>query len=216
MSPSIEIASKLHSIANGALIVALVLGVIATGISVWMANIKEEYLRSELSKNIVRAEEAKLASAEAIEKASELEKEAEIAKLQSAKIKQAISWRTLSKQNVNELERLLSMEPGEVNLRYTEGDPEALFLAIQISQILDNANWKIALGAIKFSNTLVFGIAIPRDLTPSGGRLREAFTKAKIHFTSEVLPQSGVGFLISTIANAPTLMIGSKRPGFAG
>src|SRR5271155_3070668 len=49
MWPSEAIAARLYDIANIALIVVLIGGVIATSLVVWMGNVKEEYLKQHLA-----------------------------------------------------------------------------------------------------------------------------------------------------------------------
>ena len=77
--------------------------------------------------------EAGKTAGDALVRAAALEKEATDARLATVKIKAQLSWRTLSKEVGEKLETELAKHPGKVNLRYTDGDPEALFLAIQIS-----------------------------------------------------------------------------------
>jgi hypothetical protein len=93
-----------------------------------------------------------------------------------------------------------------------DGDPEALYLAIQVSQILDKARWKIAPGSVKPFNAIVFGISLPDAAGTDAQRLRAAFAAAQIPFTNTPLPESGASFGISTIEGAPILMIGSRVP----
>jgi hypothetical protein len=158
------------------------------------------------------AEGYKLQIAQANERAVNLEKEAAAAKLETEKLKQTVAWRSISPQTALEFEKVLSAKPGAVNLRYTDGDPEALFLAIQFSRIFAKAKWKIAPGALKFANAIQFGIALPDADSTDAGTLRTAFSAAKIGYSTNPLPPSGVSFSISTINGAPTLMIGSKLP----
>src|ERR1700730_17440080 len=68
----------------------------------------------------------------ALVRAAELEKEAANAKLETERLKATVAWRSISPEIAASLEKILSETPGSVNLRYTDGDPEALFLAIQI------------------------------------------------------------------------------------
>jgi len=212
MWPSFETAVRLYDVANISLIGALVIGVIATALVIWMGNVKEEYLRRDLADTNARAEEAKAASSEANARAAELEKEAANARLETERIKEAVAWRVMPPESASELEKVLSTKPGSVNLRYMDGDPEALFLAIQISHILSKAKWKVAPGAVKPDNAIVFGIGLPDSSGVDAKTLRAAFSAAKMIFSTNALPPTGVNFSISTIQGAPTLMIGSKRP----
>jgi hypothetical protein len=60
MWPSPERAVLLYNVANVALILSLVAGVIATVVIVWMGNIKEEYLRRDLAQANAIAAQASL------------------------------------------------------------------------------------------------------------------------------------------------------------
>src|SRR5882762_2514258 len=101
------------------------------------------------------------AADDALVKAAESEKKAAYAQLETEKLKKGVAWRVISPEEALNLEQILSAKSGSVNLRYTDGDPEALFLAIQISKILAKAKWHVAPGAIKPSNAIVFGIDLP-------------------------------------------------------
>jgi hypothetical protein len=141
-----------------------------------------------------------------------LESEATAAKLETEKLKQVVAWRIIPPAATAELEKVLSGKPGRVNLRYTDGDPEALFLAIQISQILGKAKWQVAPGSEKFANAVQFGIALPDSAGEDAKTLRSAFVASKISFSTGPLPPRGASFSVSTIPGAPTLMIGSRMP----
>ena len=156
--------------------------------------------------------EAGKTAGDALVRAAALEKEAAEARLATEKLKAQLSWRTLSKETGEILEAELRKHAGKVNLRYTDGDPEALFLAIQLSQALGKAQWAIAPGAIKLANAISFGISLPDSEGDDARSLRDAFRAAAIPFSTEPLPPMGAGFSMSTIAGAPTLMVGSKSP----
>jgi hypothetical protein len=147
----------------------------------------------------------------AILRAAELEKEAANARLETEKIKGVVSWRTISPASASALERVLAAKPGAVNLRFMDGDPEALFFAIQFSQILAKAHWQIAPGALKPANAIVFGISLPDATGTDIQTLREAFSAANIRFSPNPVP-GGPSFSVSTIQGAPMLMIGSRPP----
>ena len=148
----------------------------------------------------------------AVLRAAELEKEASNARLETERIKSIVAWRTIPSAIALELEKILSAAPGSVNLRWMDGDPEALFLAIQLSQILSKAHWQVAPGSLKPANTIVFGINIPDASGPDAKTLRLAFSAAKIAFSPQPIPIEGTGFSISTIPGASMLMIGSRPP----
>ena len=155
--------------------------------------------------------EAGKAAGSALVRAAELEKEAANAKLETEQLKQVVAWRVLSPEVAAGLEKLLSAKPGSVNLRFMDGDPEALFLAIQISKILEKAKWQIAPGAVKPPNSIYVGLGLPNSSGTDAQTLRDAFSSLKIPFSTEA-PAEGVAFSISTIPGAPMLMVGSKAP----
>lgn len=219
MWPSEEWASKLSDWANIGLIASLIAGVISTVLLVWMGNVKETYLKRELGATSARAAEAdakaegfRLDIVKANENTAKLAHEAAAAKLETEKLKQVVAWRVIPPEAIAELEKVLSRKPGSVNLRYTDGDPEALFLAIQISQIFEKAKWQVAPGAEKFANAIQFGIALPDSAGADAQTLRSAFVAAKLSFSTGPLPQRGVSFSVSTIPGAPILMVGSRMP----
>lgn len=199
MGISLFAAEFLSFWANWVLVGALVVGVIATYAIVVSGNIKEAALKKDLS--------------DATERTAVLETEAANAKLETERIKATVSWRTISPETASSLEKVLSTKPGSVNLRYTDGDPESLFLAIQISSVLAESKWQVAPGALKIGNSLIFGFALPDGENADGKTLREAFAAAKMPFSIQ-LPQSGMmsGFNISEIPGAPMLMVGSRAP----
>ena len=156
--------------------------------------------------------EAGKAANDAALRAAELEKEAALARLETERIKAVVAWRAIPAENAAKLEQFLAAQQGSVNLRYIDGDPEALFLAIQISQIFAKAGWQVAPGAIKPSNAIVFGLALPDAGGPDADTLRKAFTGAAIAFSTDPVPDASVSFSIATIQGAPMLMVGSKAP----
>jgi hypothetical protein len=171
------------------------------GVAVQVADAKKEGI------------EAGKTAGNALLRAAELEKEAAAARLETEKVKEVVAWRVLPLESASVLEKVLAAKPGSVNLRYTEGDPEALYFAIQISQILSQAHWRVAPGALKFSSGIVFGITLPDANDVDAETLRKAFSTAKIPYSTDPFPPGGMlGLAISTITGAPTLMVGSRTP----
>jgi hypothetical protein len=200
MGMSLSWAEFLSYWGNWILVAALLVGVAATFGIVVSGNVKETALKRDLASQNARA--------------AELEIEAALARLETEKIKEVVAWRTIPPGSVSDLENVLAAKPGSVNLRYTDGDPEALFLAVQISRILAKANWQIAPGSLKPPNTLIIGIVLPDATGVDAQTLRSAFSAAKIPFSTTPLPTAGgtVSFSVTTIPGAPMLMVGSKAP----
>lgn len=155
---------------------------------------------------------ANIAAAQASERAAFLEKEAEASRLAQEQLKASLAWRTISQKQADELRRVASQAPSSLNLRYTDGDPEALFLAIQIGNVLQSAGWNIAPGSVKFQNALTFATHIEGQDGPSLDTLKSALNAGSIPFTTQPAPPAGGMFNVSEIQGAITLTIGSKPP----
>jgi hypothetical protein len=211
---------------RGSLLVVGVFGLIA-GLSTWYvvklqrAEIAHSAIELEEYKSdaAVKVEEAKKEGIEAgktagnaLVRAAELEREAATARLETEKLKAVVAWRTFSETQGKELEKVLSAKSGSVNLRWMDGDPEALFLAIQLSQILQKAHWQVAPGSLKPANGIMFGFVLPPVAGEDAQILREALTAAKVAFSAVPFSQQGASFNVSEIPGAPFLMVGSRMP----
>lgn len=148
--------------------------------------------------------EAMSSAADANARAAEASERAEILKSQ-------LAWRVISEEVANKLTASLAANPGAVNVRYNDGDPEALFLAIQLSNIFGKAKWQVGFGAVKLNNAIAFGTLIPQGQSGHIKTLRKSFSDAGLPFSSEEAPPIGVMFG-STVPDGPMLLIGSKPP----
>jgi len=142
-----------------------------------------------------------------------LENDAAQARLEQERLKEQLAWRVIPSANAVILERILAAHPGSVNLKFTTGDSEAIYLAVQFSRIFEQAHWRVASGALSFTGAVVFGIRLlPGSAGPDGQTLREALSAAGMPFSTEALPPVTMEFAMGNFPNAPTLMIGSKSP----
>jgi hypothetical protein len=107
---------------------------------------------------------------------------------------------------------VLSQNPGGVNLRWIDGDPEAQFLAVQLSQIFGRAKWQVGAGGVKPSNGILFGIVMPPASGVDADAIREALAAGKIRYSAVPVSQTGIHFNVSNVPNAPFLMVGSRLP----
>jgi hypothetical protein len=191
---------------GGALIGVLALfpSLISAYVLYRVADIAQSELQSKTSTLGVEISSAR-------ERAATLEKEAADARSETERLKQVVAWRTIAPVDALKLENALVGKPGAVNLRFMDGDPEALFLTIQFSQILSKAHWQVAPGALKPANAIVFGISLPDATSADAQTLRAAFVAAGIAFSPNPVP-GGPSFSVSVIPGAPMLMIGSRPP----
>jgi hypothetical protein len=97
-----------------------------------------------------------------------------------------------------------------VNLWYTSGDPESLFLAIQLGEIFKKANWTVLAASANMPG-IVWGFAIPDSPSADTGKLRTAFHASGLEYGTEVLPVTAwMG--VSPDKTKAVLMVGSRKP----
>jgi hypothetical protein len=208
---------------RGSLLVVGVSGLIA-GLSTWFvvklqrAEIAQSAIELTQYKSdaAVKVEEAKKegvqagkAAGNALVRAAELEKEAANARLETEKLKGAIAWRIIPPEELAKLQLFVAANPGSVNIQYTEGDPEALYLAMQFFKVFNEAHWNVGFGSLGLVDGIVFGIAIPDNAQSDVKSVRAALSSANIPFGT-VIPPSAAARSSGTKVNGPLLMIGSK------
>jgi hypothetical protein len=198
MEMSLPTAETVSWLSNWILVCALIVGVVATYGIVVSANVKERFW-----------DEARQQSNERIARLSD---EAAKAKLETEKLKGVVTWRTLSAEQNAAIEKVLSQKPGAVNLRWQDGDPEALFLAIQLSHLFQRSNWQVAPGAFKPANAILFEITVPPVSGENADTLRAALGAGRVGYSSVPISSGGASFNVSTINGAPYLYVGSRKP----
>jgi hypothetical protein len=125
MWPSLSTAETLYDFANIGLIFAAVIGVSSTIFVVWMGNVKEKYSKLEI---------ATLTNSSA-----QANREAAIANLELAKLKQP---RALSEEQRSRISKAIEKFARlRFDMSVIPGDPEAISLLLQIGQTLRNAGW---------------------------------------------------------------------------
>jgi hypothetical protein len=240
---SLPTATLIGTIANWCLLASLLTGVVSTFVIVKTTDVKEAYwdhdrdaarerigelareselAKAELGKANAEIENAKSQAAdlnkqaaEANERTASLEKEAAQARLEQERLKQIVSWRTISSEAGNKMVAILKANPTFIKLAYVGADPEALGLAIQFSKVLETAGWTMAPEAMTFSSQLVLEIRVPGPENEAVKLLRNALNEAGIPFLTETVPQADMAFAPnSPSVPAATLFVGSKRPPF--
>ena len=191
---------------------ALVVSLFSSFVLWRVAGVAQSELETKTASLGVQIETQRRLTAEASARAAALEKEAATVRLEQEKLKASLAWRTLPPNSATLLEQALRRQPGAVNLRWNDGDPEALYLAIQLAHILAKAGWRVAPGSVKPNNTLIFDIVIDPTGNPAqASGLTAAMQAAGVPFETGTV-RIGSGFNISTINGAPVLMVGSRRP----
>lgn len=222
---SLSAASLVGTIANWTLLVSLLGGVLSTFVIVKTTDVKEEHWAEDRRKSNERIADlgtqgdqarAELGTAKAdIAKANaeiaQANERAATARLETERLKRTVSWRLLSAEHTSKLTAVLSTRKGRVNLRYTDGDPEAITLASQFADIFAKVEWQVAHAPFKAENGVIFGIYLPDSNGDDALTLRSALRAADIPFSPEALPLGPVvRFGVGIFPDAPTIMIGSK------
>lgn len=141
MWPSLQTADWLFSAPNIALIVGLALTVVATIGAVWMANVRDGYLKRELSEANTRIAESAVRIEVSRAEAASASARAMAAQLELTKLKLP---RTLDDAQSVYLIGILKPFAGlSIFMRASAADAEAVGLASQLRSILAMAGWNV-------------------------------------------------------------------------
>jgi transposase-like protein len=174
--PSEATAARTYDIANIALIAALVLGVVATALIVWMGNVKEEYLKRDLAK--VTNETAK-------------------AQLETQRLKEQLAWREISSEQETKFLAAISGSPPpglKVSMMVVAGDAEGAQYAEDVAKLLRKTGLSVdPPSAAMFVRILPEGVIIKiREQNSLGGTaglvLQQAFKAAGIDAPGVLVP----------------------------
>ena len=135
------------------------------------------------------------------QRAADLEEEAASARFRAAEIMKSAAWRQLPEDQIAILQTALTANPGKVIVGWVANDSEALYLAIQVSNILNKAHWQVTPSARTYPTQIILGVIVPDSTSEDTQRLRTALKTANIHFFTTNLPQETMAF---SIANAPS------------
>ncbi|MEO6529091.1 MAG: hypothetical protein ABIP93_20905 [Gemmatimonadaceae bacterium] len=141
MEPSLAFASRLHDIASVALLASLAVGVLSTGLVVWMGSVKERHLRLELYDASKVAAEAHARAAESDARAAEAHERGQVAALELAKYR---APRLLSPAQVASLRSTLAPFKGQIaSTGALPTTHEGLSFALQLHQVLEAAGLQV-------------------------------------------------------------------------
>ena len=158
-----ESANTVHALAGMALVLGALLVLIGTVGSIWSGGIRERYVKETISKNSAEAETAKMNAALASERAAELSKQAEEARLEQEQLKARMAWRRItSEQHDRLVTELSNLNIGPVWLTFIGTDPEANLYRADLAKVFEHAG----IEAKYFSGyTMAVGLQV---LGPSG------------------------------------------------
>ncbi|HEY1461832.1 MAG TPA: hypothetical protein VGF44_00270 [Terriglobales bacterium] len=142
MWPSEETTSRLFNLANVGLLFSLALGVICTGVVVWMGNAKERFSNERISANEKEAQRLSDEAARFNEEAARLNEKAESERTARVEIEKEIQPRTITdpQQLIKELEPFGPEFKGRmVKIGSQMFDLEANRLAWQLQEIFSRA-----------------------------------------------------------------------------
>lgn len=211
MWPSFETAACIQNYANGFLILALFVGVVATFLVVWMGNVKEDYLRRDIALGNDEAAKAKESASKANERTAALENETAQAKLETERIKAIVQWRELPKEATDKLRIALAKHPAAAQIQYVANDPEAFAFALRVTTAFKKAGWQAAMFSISHPTMLMVGLFIADEKQPETSNVKSAFREAGIAFAEGRVPPGG--FFMGDPADAKAgavVIVGSK------
>jgi hypothetical protein len=161
---SSQAADQLFTWFNVALILGAVLALIGTFGTFWTGGIRDRYADERLRLADVKVAEANASAAAANERAAQSEKDAELAKLQTEKLKEQLSWRELSRFQESEvIARLMGLQ-FPIEISWVASDPEAEFFAESIRRALAKTQLKV----LSSSPSLFLGVQPPRGISIAG------------------------------------------------
>ncbi len=174
-------------------------------------------VRAETEKAVAEAARARTETEKSIEeaakangRAAELEREAAKARQEKEELKTTLGWRALPPTVVAQLTDALATKPSQVTIQYTNGDTEALYFALQVSNIFAKANWQATMLGVTMQGTIMFGVFVPDSPSPSTAVIRDALGSANVEFVTTDLPPRTMESHGDTIDDAAVLFIGSK------
>lgn len=187
MSLTFDTASIIYDWANTFLIGALVVGVVATGLVVWMGNIKESYLRRDISSAGKESARAHESAAKAEQAAAEANEKAEKERLARVKIEEKLAPRGFSKEQFRTIASQMSewaTLPGteikqDAAVFSVSNSFESASLADQIAAVLKEAGWNINRFPVNYGKSYsISGIGILTSSNPRGIAVGEALSKS--------------------------------------
>jgi hypothetical protein len=188
-----------------------------------LADIEQDRTKRRHDEEIARLH---LETATASERAATLEKEAAAARLEQERLKALVAWRTIPMPARNQLASALADAGGSVALVYVQNDPEAVYLAAEISNVFAAANrpdrknkWQVVGVPRMYSDRVVFGIHIPDRGNKQSKLIQQAFSDCRIEYFRDDVPDTGM--VIGAISQGPrplttdaVIIVGSKQPPF--
>jgi len=192
-------ADDVFALANLFFIGSLVVGVISTLAIVESSKIRD----AQSTREVAQAGEA---AAKANERASQLEKDAAFARLETERLKNLMAWRRITTdQHAKLVAALKGKVAAEVWVEVVDSDPEATQFHADLWQTLNDAEVKIH----RFSGwERAIGLQMTNVDSSTGQLLKEAFANVGIFFEERAEPG------LKTAADKVEIIVGSKPPRF--
>jgi len=210
MWPSVDVATRLYDLANTGLVISLVVGAIATVLVVWMGNMKESYLRLELSSTAQKASEADARAAVANERASNSETATEMLRAKNLELERWLAPRELAPNDAATLRAAthLPQFKGRQIWIVSVEDAEALRLAQQLGVILKASGLDVTVGMGGTPiNPPMYGAAYPATGDPDLFKaIWPVLLNASIGLKPDNMPRGSEG------AAGNRIVIGLKPP----
>lgn len=176
-----------------------------------------EKARAELGKANADIANAQKTIAEAQRQTAVLQKEAETARLEQERLKAQLAWRTIAPNQLQKMRDALATARGTIFIEYAQNDPEATYLAIQLSHLFsDQTRWQVGTGTVSYPTAVVLGLFVRgKEGNETLQQIRHAFTAAGVAFSSDPPPNVTA---VMRSGGAPrgsedaVIAVGSKQP----
>jgi hypothetical protein len=212
MWPSEEFASRLYDWANVGLIGSLAVGVVSTALLVWMGNVKESYLKTDLGQTKEKAERLENSNLTLRGQVAGLERDAADAKTRQAEAEIQLA-KVLKKQEPRWIPTgkfvaaFGKAHPGRAFVQYQSGNPEiAMFASGSITPALVASGWHLEKG-----NPQPIPSAAPQGIVAA---MSEVFlyTKSKGNPSDPLSPVGGLNKAFTECGFRPTILSNDGLP----
>lgn len=206
---SLDTANQFYAWGWRASVAGALLTTFGVGFLFWGTRIRDRDFETQMTSLNVEAGNARERAGKLEEQAGTLKKEAEDARLEQERLKARLAWRVLTPEIQTKLKTAFSVRPSKINIEYVANDTESQYFAIQLANLLTDANWQVGFLQVTYAGQIFFGLWIPESKYEGTTFLREALTAAQISFAAGELPSNSMGYG-ARVQDAGTLLVGSK------
>jgi hypothetical protein len=163
------------------------------------------------AESISRAAALESSAAEATRQTSVLNLQLERERLSRINLQRQFAWRVISREDASALITRLSLVKSSILVAYMANDQESLYLAIQLTRILQAAGWTVTPESRTYSTRLIFGIQVQSSTNNSTKEFKAAIGDLAGSVSESDLPPPDLAFTFQGSSEV-TILIGSRMP----